>query len=463
MYHLARISIQNWGIFSSIDIDVRGSTALVGGSGTGKSTVQDAVQVVMAGADTSNLRLDYGAARGSVRTILGYCLGQSDQTDAGSSLREKCETLLALVFEHDGTREPLTVGIVLSARQEDREEVVISRFIAPAVSFSFADLVERATVNGDSSSWSDIKRALQAKSPAFEDFDSADSYVEGMLQRMFEADQGVDTKRLRKLFKHGLAFSPISDPTRFIREIVLDQDDLDAEWATVPEPHGEDGRGIEEASALLVKIGTRVFDAKRRLTDINARLADHRINGRTYTITSSVFPRFQRIYDLSMKAHERVEGRGATLEVGDLKEAQEQILRLGDVVPHFGPTIDYREILSFDIVITDADGRRTTASGRRTICSSGEALEPFYVILAATLSSTYFRQHLNGPGDGMGFLMLDSPFTRLDASSARTMMKLYRDLKLQTMVTALEDNGTSLPEMFDSVVFVGQPVDVGTA
>lgn len=88
MYHLARISIQNWGIFSSIDIDVRGSTALVGGSGTGKSTVQDAVQVVMAGADTSNLRLDYGAARGSVRTILGYCLGQSDQTDAGSSLRE---------------------------------------------------------------------------------------------------------------------------------------------------------------------------------------------------------------------------------------------------------------------------------------------------------------------------------------------------------------------------------------
>lgn len=63
----------------------------------------------------------------------------------------------------------------------------------------------------------------------------------------------------------------------------------------------------------------------------------------------------------------------------------------------------------------------------------------------------------------MGFLMLDSPFTRLDASSARTMMKLYRDLKLQTMVTALEDNGTSLPEMFDSVVFVGQPVDIGTA
>ena len=49
MHLLTRICLQNWYLIDAKDIDIQGATALVGPTGAGKSSIQDAIQTVITG------------------------------------------------------------------------------------------------------------------------------------------------------------------------------------------------------------------------------------------------------------------------------------------------------------------------------------------------------------------------------------------------------------------------------
>ena len=84
----------------------RGNTVFLGGNGSGKSVLLDAIQIVMTGLNRRYLDLNSRVADGgrSTRTVREACLGLLD--DGQGYEREACLIYLALGFEsEDGARD----------------------------------------------------------------------------------------------------------------------------------------------------------------------------------------------------------------------------------------------------------------------------------------------------------------------------------------------------------------------
>ena len=78
-HRLMRISLVNWYLFESDDLDINGeSIMLTGSNGAGKSTILDAIQTILAGADENKLMYNAASSdgRGSGRSIRSYALGE---------------------------------------------------------------------------------------------------------------------------------------------------------------------------------------------------------------------------------------------------------------------------------------------------------------------------------------------------------------------------------------------------
>jgi uncharacterized protein YPO0396 len=56
----------------------------------------------------------------------------------------------------------------------------------------------------------------------------------------------------------------------------------------------------------------------------------------------------------------------------------------------------------------------------------------------------------------MGLVMFDEAFSKLDVSSARTLLNLYGDMNLQPIITAPERRRATFAELVDTVVVVNK-------
>lgn len=228
-YVLSRLCFQNWYLIGAKDIEIKGAAALIGPTGAGKSSIQDGIQTVITGANHNRLNLNASASGRSGRSVLEYCLGVTkDPAEGGRPLRENCETVLALVFRDQETQRPITVGVALSARLGDSREDVLSRFIAPDYAYSVEDYKVRNGGRETLAPWSDILENLRKKSPELQEFRaSAEKFTGEMLRIMRPNEQTPNPKHVLRAFANGLAFKPIFDPTTFVREYILEPDQLD--------------------------------------------------------------------------------------------------------------------------------------------------------------------------------------------------------------------------------------------
>jgi uncharacterized protein YPO0396 len=279
-----------------------------------------------------------------------------------------------------------------------------------------------------------------------------------------------NSKRFLAAFGRAVAFSPICDPARFVREYILEQDDLDIERVASIAAWREAERAVNDtkgsevsnlaaemsrvlAEEFLAKLGAKLVEAKQKLADINSRLAKHPVNGRVYALSSNADHRFEAIHDLAMRGASSSDGSLMRLEASDIKEVAAQFECMVNSDDPTGKLMDYREYFNFDIVMTDEAGASTTISSRAAKGSAGEALEPFYVAMAVALSSVYFP---NEAPTGMGLVMFDEAFSKLDVSSARTLLNLYGDMNLQPIITAPERRRATFAELVDTVVVVNK-------
>lgn len=144
MYKLTRISLINWYLVSAQDIDICDATALIGPTGAGKTSIQDAIQTVICGGNHRHIQTNASATGKSDRKIIDYCLGYlAPKADGGQPIRPGgCETILALTFSEerrDGKRHDVAVGLMLEAKPNEPREQVRSRFIIPGHRFSVAE------------------------------------------------------------------------------------------------------------------------------------------------------------------------------------------------------------------------------------------------------------------------------------------------------------------------------------
>jgi len=279
MYRLVRISLQNWYLVDALDIEIRGSAALIGPTGAGKSSIQDAIQTIIAGNNANRIHLNPSASGKSRRTVRDYCLGYvEDPSEGGKPKRSACETVIALTFEHEETARRIAIGLAMTAWANETREETISRFVADGYSYSVEDAVVEADGERRLMKWADIRSGMAAKAVSFEEFKSAERFTAGFLQIMRGRHSVPDIRHFLRAFGHALAFKPIYDPTEYVRSYVLEPEPIDVERVRMSIRNWQDLlvaiADLEARLATVERIDRKFSEwAEGHLSNVQARLA----------------------------------------------------------------------------------------------------------------------------------------------------------------------------------------------
>jgi uncharacterized protein YPO0396 len=100
---------------------------------------------------------------------------------------------------------------------------------------------------------------------------------------------------------------------------------------------------------------------------------------------------------------------------------------------------------------------RMSLSARVGVASGGEAQAPFYVAMAASMAMAYYPGGHPGPvPSGMGLVIFDEAFSKLDVVNTQALILFYASLGLQLLVAAPEGERPTFTEVFDTIVTVSK-------
>ncbi|MFD1384073.1 SbcC/MukB-like Walker B domain-containing protein [Rhodanobacter aciditrophus] len=233
MKKLNRIVLVNWYLLGAEEINLRGNTAIIGPTGSGKSSLLDAIQTVLTGASKRHLNYNASANDGkaSGRSIRSYILGMIDSGQAsdkvsGAQTRQDAIAYLALVFEDENSGKETTVGLCLSASLASPEEDVLGRFVLSNYGVRRDDFVETISAKQyKAKPWLEVREAMKkvCLDPYIKSGSaSATQYMNRYLEELSpSADQLITLDGFMKNFKNALKFVPIASPTRFVQDFVL--------------------------------------------------------------------------------------------------------------------------------------------------------------------------------------------------------------------------------------------------
>lgn len=230
MHQLERLVLCNWGRLQPQDIAVRGMTAVLGPTGAGKSTLIDAIQLIVTGSNSRYYDLNKSTGGRNSRSIRDYCLGADDHVDPDAPARASADSLLAMSFRDRVSGKAISIGLVYSADRAETGATVRARFVARDYAITIADFVEVRSPG----EWV-IPRAarlierLKELCPSVKLHSSGFSYVDDYLHAMRPRGSAPHSAQVLRNFKESIAFEPIDDPTKFVRKHILEEDDIEVE------------------------------------------------------------------------------------------------------------------------------------------------------------------------------------------------------------------------------------------
>lgn len=215
---LKKMLLVNWHYFWQEMIEFAEINFLTGRNAAGKSTLIDALQLVLLG-DTSGHFFNKAANDKSTRTLKGYLRGEiGDDGDVGFRyLREgRFTSYLACEFHDDLKNKDFTLGVVFDCYEDGTHEhhffvldfsIPESRFIANDVPLSFKEL----------------RNYLKKKHKAsrYEFYETNRRYQDSLKGKL-----GGLRNKYFSLFKKAVPFTPITDIETFITEYVCDVKNL---------------------------------------------------------------------------------------------------------------------------------------------------------------------------------------------------------------------------------------------
>lgn len=187
MKSLESIKLVQFLLYEQQQFNVGETTGVFGPNGSGKSSALDAVQIAMLGANKSLMAFNAQAdasAHQQKRTLRSYCLGQyGDAPD--QCARTGAITYITLVWRDSTTREPVSMGVCISASADSESEEVLGRYVLRGTELM---LSEHLIPNEDGSlspmPWSTFRQQIAQKARITgEDpfFDDAANYVRQVL------------------------------------------------------------------------------------------------------------------------------------------------------------------------------------------------------------------------------------------------------------------------------------------
>lgn len=221
MKKLTRLLLINWHFFQNTMIDFDTINFLTGKNSAGKSTIIDALQVVLMG-ETRSTAFNRAAGKRSERTLKSYLVGSmgEDINSGNKSVREGKDfsTYIVAEFYDDMKSAYLCFGAIFDSFSDGGD--INKRF------FYLKDRIPecRFIENGKTM---DSRRATQFFKEnypnKYETKDTGEAYRKIVLNRLSILDE-----KFVSMLKKAISFEPINDIEKFITENVCDiEDDID--------------------------------------------------------------------------------------------------------------------------------------------------------------------------------------------------------------------------------------------
>lgn len=210
MKKLKKILLINWLYFSKELIELEDINFLTGENKAGKSTIIDALQIVLLGELNSN-NFNKAANENSERTLDGYLRADRDKENQNCRLGKDFSSYIACEFWDDKEEKKFVIGIVFDCYSSGsyRDQFFIYDGVIPDNCFIInqqaMDITELRSY---------LKKLYNSKAVLY---DSNKKYRNDLI-----AKWNVHNEQIYYLLKKSVAFQPISDIQKFITENICD-------------------------------------------------------------------------------------------------------------------------------------------------------------------------------------------------------------------------------------------------
>lgn len=165
MKYLESVKLIQFFLFEKQEIRLKEITGIFGPNASGKSSLVDAVQIAMFGANSRLVSLNAQAdERSTTRTIRSYCLGMHDEVKLA---RDNATTYITLVWRDSITKEPTSMGVCIYASVDNDVHEVRGRYILPGIELSMGDHVEQTGNQESPRTWETFRHNLIERAKAF--------------------------------------------------------------------------------------------------------------------------------------------------------------------------------------------------------------------------------------------------------------------------------------------------------
>lgn len=252
MLSLTRIFLYNWHRFHDHILDVQDSLYLAGHNGSGKSSVLDAIQVILI-ADQTRVRFNSSAQDRSQRNLDSYVrgkIGEQRYLRPGNTVG-----YIALEMKDTVSQQRTVLGVCIEAGEG--QEPKRTYFILP-------DALDRALFipAGRPLSRQQLKQALRQQRGRGRAYDQVGEYQSDMLNAL-----GGLNPRFFDLFLRALTFQPIRNIQEFVEQWLLKEEPLDVEPLQRVVENLEslrlNAREVEARQLLLQEIVTQQQEVQR--------------------------------------------------------------------------------------------------------------------------------------------------------------------------------------------------------
>ena len=219
MFELKTISIANFYLNDAVDVEVHGSTALIGPTGAGKSSLIDVIQTVHSGNNRRFLELNPAAGITKTRSVKSYIEGSVSDVNEGKPRRKNCESTLALTYYDKNKNEFLTLALFFKI--SDAPDETTKRYVIRNCDFKIADFVDGKGANKSFKSHKAILDSLKENAEVeIDSFPTAKKYVEAYL-KIARPKGTPDVYHYLRGLSNALKTRELTNPTDFVRNFLL--------------------------------------------------------------------------------------------------------------------------------------------------------------------------------------------------------------------------------------------------
>ncbi len=225
MKFLEHIRVVQFFLYEKQDIRLSEITGIFGPNACGKSSMLDAVQIAMLGANTRLIALNAQAdEHKTTRSLRAYCLGQYGESP-DHRVRENATTYITLVWRDAESSEPTSMGVCLYASADREGHEILGRYLIRGINLKMGDHLEIVDGKERPRQWSTFRHELVKKSKTTGEemiFPDSERYIRAVLLALRGSGAPPSQEAFTRAFRFALRMRFDKSVDEIVRNDVLE-------------------------------------------------------------------------------------------------------------------------------------------------------------------------------------------------------------------------------------------------